>query len=214
MRIHTLLQRVAVALGLVAIGWSAQAGDAGTVYLQPFNLNGITIGYAQSISDNWALRGQYSFFNPTTRNESGTDSDGVNYNYSAKIDWNSYGVFADWYPGSGGFRLTPGIVVTNNKFTLTGTMNANGQAATGTMGLQLSDAPAPYFGIGYGQRPGLSHGLGFSLDLGLMYVHPKVSASLTGTSQSNIDAETNKAQSDLDKLKFFPVIGLGMSYSF
>lgn len=47
-------------LVLLAAPLAAQAGDAGTVYTQ-LGVNGLGLGYAASVTPDWAVRGQFNW---------------------------------------------------------------------------------------------------------------------------------------------------------
>lgn len=211
-----------LALVLALSGGLAIAGDYGTLYTQ-LGTNGLGLGYGASLSENWALRGQ---FNSYKRSYSADDVGdfGSTSNLTVDFNLNSIQLLGDWYPGSGGFRLTGGAVFNNNKLTVTGRGKVNGVDANVNGELKMSDGVSPYFGLGYSSRPKTAAGFGFNFDFGLMSQSPK--ASLTATTagtgtgsglsvpQSDIDAQTRKMQDAADKFKIFPAIGLGISYSF
>jgi hypothetical protein len=48
-----------IALVLAALPVAAVAGDMGTIYTQ-IGSNGLGLGYAKSVSQDWAVRGQYN----------------------------------------------------------------------------------------------------------------------------------------------------------
>lgn len=202
-----------LALAAAALPLAAQAGDAGTLYTQ-LSTNGIGVGYGASLSERWALRGQYNTY---SMNFSGDVSDiGNGGNSDIKVKLNSFQLLGDWYPGEGGFRLSMGVVANDNKITLDGTGNVNGKTATINGEVKLSDTISPYLGIGYSVRPRNARGWGFIFDLGIMGQTPKVTLNATGggVTQGDIDAQKAKIEDAVNKLRIMPVIGLGVSYSF
>jgi len=190
----------------------ASAGDSGTVYTQ-VGLSGLGIGYAKSISEDWALRGQYNYL--PKRSFTGDVGDfGSSALSQADIEWSSVALLADWYAGDG-FHLSAGAVSSNNKITLD-VINATVGTATGQSAhgeIKLSDSVAPYLGIGYLAKPKHASGFGFNFDLGVMFQNPKVTLVSTAPA-SDTAAQLAKVQDAIDKLKVFPVMGLGISYSF
>jgi hypothetical protein len=69
--------------------------------------------------------------------------------------------------------------------------------------------------VGYSTKPKDAKGFGFVFDLGLMFQNPKSTLTATGgATQADIDAQNAKVQEAIDKLKIFPVFGIGLSYSF
>lgn len=192
----------------------AHAGDTGTVYTQ-LGTNGIGIGYAASVRDDWAVRGQINAL--PKQSFSGDVGDfGSTSKLTIDINWSSVQLVGDWYPGDGGFRLTGGLVLNNNKIHMAGTGDVNGTTANVDAEIKMSDAPAPYVGIGYATRPKAAKGLGFNVDLGAMFQSPKSTLNATGggVTQADIDAQNAKVQDAINKLKVMPVFGIGVSYAF
>jgi hypothetical protein len=218
----TTFQHTVCALGLALLSFSSMAGDLGTIYTQ-LGTNGLGVGYGASVGDNWALRGQV---NGLKRGFSASEVGDFGSTSTINVDFNlsSVQLLGDWYPSSGGFRLTGGAVFNNNKLNVSGVGKVNNKDATVNGEFKMSDGISPYFGLGYSSRPKAAAGFGFNFDLGLMSQNPKasLSATTTGTGagsglalpQSDIDAQTRKMQDAADNFKIFPAIGLGVSYSF
>ena len=80
----------------------------------------------------------------------------------------------------------------------------------------MSDGITPYLGLGYSTKPKDAKGFGFVFDLGVMLQKPTATLAATGVgvTQADIDAQLVKVQDAIDKLKVFPVFGIGVSYSF
>ena len=204
--------RTASALALAVLPLAVMAGDNGTVYTQ-LGTNGLGIGYATSVSKDWAVRGQYNAL-PKQKFTGDVGDFGSTAALTVEIDWNSAQIVGDWYPMSDGFRLTGGVVFNNNKITVTGTGTV-GSTANSTVNaeVKMSDGVTPYLGLGYGVKPKADKGLGFNFDLGVMFQNPK--ASLTSSAAASETAsELRQMQDAVDKLKIFPVLSFGISYSF
>jgi hypothetical protein len=139
---------------------------------------------------------------------------GSTSNLKVEIDWTSVQLLGDWYPSSGGFRLTGGAVVNNNKITVSGTGQVNGTTSTVNSEIKMSDGLTPYLGLGYSAKPKDAKGFGFVFDLGVMMQNPKATLVAPQASAADVAAQLVKVQDAIDKLKIFPVIGLGISYSF
>lgn len=202
-----------LALTLGAIPLAANAGDAGTIYTQ-VSTNGLGIGYATSIGENWAARGQ---FNSYQRSFSGDVGDyGSNARLTADVNLSTLQLLADWYPTDSGLRLSGGVVVNNNKINVSGTGATVGSSTNQTVSseIKMSDGLSPYLGVGYSTKPKYAKGFGFNFDLGVMFQNPKATLTASGASQADIDAQLAKVQDTIDKLKYMPVIGFGVSYSF
>lgn len=210
MRIAKQLTTLALALG--ALPLTALAGDSGTVYTQ-LGTNGLGLGYATSVAPNWAVRGQYNAL-PKQKFSGDVGDFGSGSTLTVEVDWNSVQIVGDWYPAGDGFRVTGGAVVNNNKITVNGTGTVGVTAgATVNAEVKMSDGLTPYLGIGYGTKPKMDKGLGFNMDLGIMFQNPK--AKLTSSAAaSETAAEERQMQDAVDKLKYFPVLSFGISYSF
>ncbi|HEY6240888.1 MAG TPA: hypothetical protein VIW78_08620, partial [Burkholderiales bacterium] len=155
--------------------------------------------------------------------------------YDAKAKLQTASLLADWFPFANNFRLSLGVMYNGNKVTGTGkptagTFTINGvpyQASdVGTLDATVDfKKTAPYFGIGYG-RP-INGGLSFLFDLGVMF-QGKPIATLTascgptapqGSAQCNqigsdVAAEQATADEKLKNFKYYPVLSLGLAYTF
>jgi hypothetical protein len=164
-----------------------------------------------------------------------------NGNYGSDVAWDAKlklfeaGVLLDGYPFGGSFRLTAGAVQDKNKFTLTGTPSAGSTYTFNGVSYPASDIASanstvdwsktvPYVGFGWGNLGGES-GLHFMSDFGaLISGSPKTSLSvvcapsLSSTTcsqiQANADVEQGNIQNDVHNLRFWPVLKLGVGYTF
>jgi hypothetical protein len=203
-----------IALVLSAIPAAAIAGDMGTVYTQ-LSTNGLGLGYAATVSEDFAVRGQINALPKQTFTGDVGDF-GAGNTMTVELNWSSAQLLGDWYPGSGGFRMSGGVVFNSSKITLAGNGNVNNKPATVNAEIKMSDGIAPYAGIGYSTKPKDAKGFGFVFDLGVMFQNPKSTLTATGAgvTQADIDAQNKKVQEAIDNLKVFPVFGIGLSYSF
>lgn len=181
------------------------------------------ISYA--VSQSLALRlGSDAYSRTGTANR-----EGIEYDYTAKLRTAS--LLADWFPLANNFRISLGIMYNGNKVTGTGvptggTIIIDGTPYTpsqvGTLDAQVTfKKTAPYFGIGYG-RP-IASGLSFLFDLGVMFQgKPKttLTANCTATTpncaqlQSDVAAEQAALDDSLKNFKYYPVLTLGLGYTF
>ena len=203
---------------LAAIGTCAQAQD---VYLG-LGVPGLyTLGYAHSFGNSWGLRGQYA--GGLSRDVSGTDN-GVSYTGSFKSSHT--GLFADWFPFSGGFRLVGGVTANDTKFNVNGvgtgnaTINGKSVSMVGNyFNVTLKYPTAtPYLGVGYGHQQS-TKGLGFYADVGVMFgsFTADVSTNLVGQNgitQADVDAQKQSMNDSLGGLKVLPSVSLGMVYRY
>jgi hypothetical protein len=152
-----------------------------------------------------------------------TDVDTSQANYDAKVKLANLNLFLDWSP-LGPFRITAGFIANNNKIDLNGqptsgsTLIPPGSSITGTV--KPDKDFAPYLGIGYGNV--WTAGVNFYFDLGIMFQgSPQVSLSCQpagspqcATAQSQIAAEQQRVQDELNKFKHYPVLNLGITIGF
>ncbi len=161
-------------------------------------------------------------------NASRTQTD-ISYKFSVKL--HSLNGLLDLYPGAhGSFHFTVGVV--SNPLTGTGTGQPSGsgtftinhhaytagQVGTLTAGLKFSSA-APYVGLGFGTPANKKGGIFFALDLGLRIGKPTFTLAASGASSnaqlaSDIAAQQQQSQTDVNKLFGWPVIALGIGYRF
>jgi len=161
-----------------------------------------------------------------TRTQSKSD---ISYDASLKLQ----GVTAliDLFPAKrGSFHLSGGLMTNPLKVTGTGKPSAGGtftinsntytSAEVGTL-IAVAKYPSasPYLGLGIG-TPARGHSaLGFTFDLGAAIGKPKVTLTATGAASNpslaaDLKAQQDKTQKDVQKLKVFPVLQLGMAYRF
>src|SRR3977135_2815842 len=155
-----------------------------------------------------------------------------NIDYDMKLKLQTASLLADWFPFANNFRISAGAMFNGNKFTLKGqptggTFTINGttyptsQVSSFDAAVDFNKA-APYFGIGYG-RP-INRGLSLIFDLGVMSQgSPKSKIDVTcGTAggarctqlQNDAKAEESQLDDSLHKFKYYPVISLGLAYTF
>lgn len=211
MKLSTQLAQLVLVLGTLPV--AAMAGETGTVYAQ-VGSNGLGLGYAASVSQDWAVRGQ---FNTLKQSFSGDVGDfGTGSSLTVDLNLNSVQLVGDWYPMDGGLRVSGGAVFNNNKITVNGSGKVGNDPTVRTVNaeIKMSDAVSPYVGVGYSTRPKDAKGLGFNMDLGVMFQNPKATLTATGATQADVNAQLVKIQDAIDKLKTMPVFGIGLSYSF
>jgi len=153
--------------------------------------------------------------------------------YDMKLKLQTASLLGDWFPFANNFRISLGAMFNGNKFTLNGKPSGPGYTINGTFypAAQVGsfdaavdfNKAAPYFGIGYG-RP-ITRGLSLIFDLGVMSQGgPKSKINVTcgsGTPpatcsqlQSDAAAEQSKLDDSLHSFKYYPVISLGLAYTF
>lgn len=213
---------LAVALGM---GFAAQAASAAgvDVGLTVGTMGaGVQLGYT-IIPNKFDARLSTGFLSYST---SDTSSD---LSYSGTLSLKNAALLADYHPFGGVFRVTAGAVINNNSISLSATPSAgstytsNGVTYTAGSGDQVNakvafNKVAPYIGIGWGNNDNTA-GLHFTSDIGVMYQN--TSSTITATSATNqaaADAYATQAQTELNsnmsRLKWYPVIQVGAVYRF
>jgi hypothetical protein len=188
---------------------------------------GAELSYA--VSQRVALRLGADTYSPKAVTVTQEDID-----YDAKAKLRSGSLLVDWFPFANNFRISLGAILNRNKVTATGKPNSNGQFTINGQPINASDVgsldaevsfkkTAPYFGIGYG-RP-VNGGLSFISDLGVMFqgvptstLTATCSATATPgnctTLQNAVATEQATLQDNVSKFKYYPVLSIGLAYTF
>lgn len=200
----------------------AQAGEAYVALGFPI----VQVGYAHSVNQQLGLRADFG--------TSGTFSkDGMEEGIDYKGDLNLHrvGLFADYFPFSGGFRLTGGVTLNKAELKLNSNL-VNGRNVTigdqsytpdGSEYLNVQvkmPAVMPYIGIGWGHQAS-EKGWGFVADLGvsvgkatLDYQTNLIAKSGGAITQADVDKEVSELRDSVGKVTVLPQISLGVSYKF
>ena len=162
-----------------------------------------------------------------------TDSQNSDGNdFSGTLDLFTAGALVDYYPFENNFRLSSGLYYNGNGFAGTVTPSSTlkidinnkeySSAELGHLDSTVSfNTIAPYVGLGWG-NDAHDKGWGFTFDLGVMY-HGTPSVNLSAVDvnplvanevENNLIIEEQNANNDLSSFKFFPVLALGVNYSF
>lgn len=152
-----------------------------------------------------------------------------NITYDGDLRLLSFGGVADFYLFDSGFRLTGGVYLNRNRLDIKGTPNGNvtigsttytpAQVGTLTGRVSFRDV-APYAGLGYASGRG-DTGLAFTADAGVMFQGgPRVALAASGPITAtpgfaaNLEQERQKIASDVDWLRFYPAVKIGVLYRF
>lgn len=151
--------------------------------------------------------------------------------YDATLKLQGVTALIDLFPSPrGSFHLTGGIMTNPAKVTGTGVPDAGGTftingdsytaAQVGTLNAEVKfPNSSPYAGFGFGTPARDGGALGFTFDLGAAIGKPKVALTATGaasdpTLAADLKAQQDKTEKDVQKLKVFPVLQLGLAYRF
>lgn len=215
-------------LGLALLSGSvmAQAPDAAPASLGVYGVlgsGGVGLGLNKPLSPTWGVRGELA-----SASVSRTYTED-NITYRGDIDLRGSGLFADYRPFQGAFRVVLGASLGGSNAGLdaqpsNGQLTIDGQtfAATGNSlraRIKYPDA-MPYVGLGWGHGRVNARGWNFGLDVGLSIGTPKVKLTASGDllaqpgAANAIAAEERKVQDDLDGARVLPVVKLSVGYSF
>lgn len=157
-----------------------------------------------------------------------------NVNYDIKLKLQTFDALLDWYPMSGNFRLTGGLVHNGNKISVSAKSNSagsytlNGNTYTASQAGNIDGtvdfrSVAPYLGMGWGNAIA-KKGWEFTSDLGLMAQgspHSTLTSSgctasvqLCNQLANDVAAENASLNDKMDGYKLFPVVRIGVSYKF
>lgn len=210
-RLLSLTFPVALALGL-----AATASQAGEVYA-PIGFPGVGLGYAHPINPSFGVRGDFVTLGSHEKTQ--TES-GILYN--GKLDTSRLGVYGDWFPFSGSFRLTGGVTSNNYKLDLdasgaSGTINIGGtsyNSANDGLHVQIKfPKTTPYLGLGWGHQA--ETGFRFSSDIGASIGRATVTAVGRGNvTQADVDRESADLRDGVGKIRFLPQLSIGVGYGF
>jgi len=156
-----------------------------------------------------------------------------NIDYDMKLKLQTVSLLGDWFPFANNFRISAGAVLNGNKFrlkglptggnfTINGTTYPTSQVGSLDAAVDFNKA-APYFGIGYGRA--IRSGLSLIFDAGVMFQgSPKSKIDVTcgplatpaqcAQAQSDGRAEQSRLDESLHSFKLYPVISLGLAYTF
>ena len=212
-------KKILVLAALAAMGCVAQAQEIyGGVGLPGL----VSLGYAQPFGSNLGWRAEYA--GGLSVNKDG-DQDGVKVTGSIKA--NRAGVFGDWFPFDGGFRLVGGLTANDIKANFnavgsgTSTINNKSVSMAGeTFNVNVKfPSVTPYIGVGYGHQFSKAKGLGFYADMGVMVgsFDTDINTSLVGKqtiTQADIDAQTKTMRDSVGSLSVLPSFSIGLTYQF
>ena len=152
--------------------------------------------------------------------------------YDTDLNLFTAGLLADYYPLENNFRLSAGLYYNDNHIDGTGkyangtieigdhTYNSN-EIGSFNASADYDNNVAPYVGIGWGNKS-TSSGWGFTLDVGALYqgstqIHACVtneSTLLKDQIDSDIEKERKKIEDDIKDYQWYPVVMIGVNYSF
>jgi hypothetical protein len=147
-----------------------------------------------------------------------------------KVKMRSVAALIDLFPARrGAFRLSGGVVGGTASFVTSETgefsaTNEDGSTGPARLGARVESVKyptsRPYAGIGWGTPASRRGGLGFVVDIGVLFGRPEYTSQLTGPAaadpalQAELAQDRQDTEGQLAALSFYPKIGFGLSYRF
>ena len=146
----------------------------------------------------------------------------------SELNWQTIPILLDWYPAGGGFRISAGAVINNNKIILSATPGDTIKLEGTDYEVESLDGEISfnqlswYAGIGSGNAVGKDGRVHFACDFGVMF-HGAPQAEATATAGSaalqamlnaDLQDELVKFEEDAKPFAFYPVISFGISFGF
>jgi hypothetical protein len=211
--------------GLVVLAASVfgTAAHAREVY-GSIGTEGLGVGYSQPIGTYSNVRAD---INGISIGHNFTAGD-VNYDGTLKLV--HAGIYADFFPAPSviPFRFTAGVLIGDDELNATAssmsgsytfngvTVPANGQQVRATAKFP---AVRPYVGIGFGHTPKAKKGFSAFFDAGVAFGKPHLTYDVpadivAAAGQDNVNAEEQNLQNKVDKVRFYPIVKVGVTYRF
>jgi len=185
---------------------------------------GLVVGYAYTVNQQLGLRADAGY---TGRIRKVDSASGVEFEGKAKYD--RLGMYGDYFPFSGGFRITGGVTINRatlelrSRFNGVTSVNINGNTVVPTANDYFNvnvryPTVMPYIGVGYGHDQGHA-GLGFVADVGVSIGKAKFSRDTNlvgqyGITDADVDAKLDQVNDSVGRLTVLPSASLGMSYRY
>lgn len=189
-------------------------------------------GLGLSIGWGGPFRIRADLINSYSRDLNGTRS-GVPY--AGKIKLADSGLYADWYPSGGAFRLVGGLMFNQSSIDLQASGATGASAEINGRSYALTGADAitaqvkypsvmPYLGVGWGMgNP--AKGFSFIADVGVAFGKAKSSLDASPSLRAKINSaglnadnelasERQQLQDDVAKVGYYPVLRIGVAYKF
>jgi len=188
---------------------------------------GIGVDFDVGLGNQFGARIGYSNF---SINRTVNTSDAT---YDGKLKLSIPSGLLDWYVFKGVFHLTAGVAINETKLNINGTPGPNGFTLNGntytgaelgsvTGVVKVGNAAAPYVGFGWGNPVSPKHRFQLLLDVGAIYSGtPSVSLTaqcaagvpsvVCAAIQQDALAEQQKISTNVNIIKWYPVVNLGFS---
>ncbi len=145
-----------------------------------------------------------------------------------RLDLSSFAAMIDWHPGGSGFRVSAGLLY-NGSETRLANQPSNTDYLIGKPGYTAyeidsltdrinKDSASPYLGIGWRNKIDERGGLSFSAEAGVLF-QGNSSSRLTSTDGLATNPDLYQEEENIldhvsDKNEIYPVLNLGISYTY
>jgi hypothetical protein len=233
---HHLIATAILALVTTPSAWSQKAPTnssvlpGGLLVYGTVGTAGAGLGLGTQVANKWNVRAEVTS-NSTTVNETNED-----LKVQAKLNLESAGIYGDYFPFAGTFRVTGGVMFKSPNGSVTASPTTGETATIGdeTYNFGVNDSLSgtvkypstmPYLGIGWGFGQLKEKGFKFGFDLGAGFgslkskLSPsdglKTTAATAGLDiTADLAAEEKKLNDKLNKVSFFPVVKVSVGYTF
>ena len=144
-----------------------------------------------------------------------------------RLDLSSFAAMVDWHPGSSGFRLSAGLLYNGSEASLTN-LPSNAGYLVGNPGYTANeidsltdrvntDSTSPYLGIGWRNKVDEKGGLSFSAEAGVLFQDTQGSRLIPTdglAAKPDLYQEETILDNASDKNEIYPVLNLGISYTY
>ena len=212
-----------LSLLLLSVACCTGAHASGESYIG-VGVPGLVLGYAYSVNQQLGLRADAGYTGRIRKTDSAS---GVQF--EGKANYDRVGLFGDYFPFSGGFRITGGVTINRaalelkSRFDGVTSVNINGNtvtpASTDYFNVKVRfPTVMPYIGVGYGHDQRQA-GLGFVADVGVSIGRAKYSRDTNlvgqyGITNADADAKLDQINDSVGSLTVLPSASLGLSYRY
>jgi hypothetical protein len=216
------MKRIVIALLLAAVSLPAFAQSKFSIGLGAGTLGGSVSASYRATS----AIGLRAIYNKGSYKRNYTERD-INFDATAKLE--SFGGIIDIYPTGRAFRISGGILSNRNRVdgitTEDNVVIINGvrypSALVGFVTAQATvNKTTPYAGFGWASN---ASKVGLSFDVGAVYhgapklsvqAHPTIPALVPASFYADLEAERARAEQDISKYKWHPVVQIGLTFNF
>lgn len=212
----TLLSAVWPAMSFAQFGATLKAGTPG--------IGGdLTLGLHPKLNTRVGFN---VFWFGLTESETDEEEESVG-EIQADLKWLTIPMLLDWHPWESGIRLSFGAMINNNQIDLSAEadsveINEVEYVVDSLDGKVSFNTFSPYLGVGYGNAADISGHWHFACDLGVMFQgSPKVEMNAVATNpllqaalDADLEAEVDEIEEEFKEITMYPVLSLGVSYTF